>query len=472
MKWLREGKWITVGFVTSLVVMGTMSLTSYQNSVHLINSVNQAQQTNELLDALTDISTILADAESRHWNYILFNNPENLASYNAAIDQLNITLARIRLPLTGTIIQQQRLEILEVLINERLRLFEQSIAYSNGSSQEFISYDSLMTQTQENYKEIQQVIAELEQTEEEIIAFQIDEIRKNSRIRMVIEPAGTILSFSILLGVFGLLYRQSLKRQKAEAAQQALVQQKELSELKLQLFSMVSHEFRTPLSLILGSSQLLEERLKYEVSSDRLKSLYRIQSSAKLMTQLLNDILMVSRADAGKLDFNPNWIEIQGFCLNLIEDFQEAHGDNYKFSFEQYGDRPYAYVDEKLLYSILSNLLSNAVKFSPQNSPISLTLINQQNSILFQVHDSGVGISEIDQERLYEPFIRGSNVGQTKGTGLGLAVVQRCISLHAGSISVKSQVGHGTTFSVSLPQPETRDKDGYFPSKSLKGAAR
>lgn len=472
MKWFREGKWITVGFIASLLVMGIMNLTSYQNSVHLINSANQAQQTNELLDALTDISTILADAEARHWNYILFKNPEDLSRYNAAVDRLMLILARIHLPLTDTTIQQQRLEILEELINERIRLFEQSIAYDIEQYEGFSSHNSLVHRTQENYKEIQQIIALLEQTEEELIAVQIDEVRKNSRIRMVIEPAGTILSFSILLGVFGSLYRQSLKRQKAEAAQRALVQQKELSELKLQLFSMVSHEFRTPLSLILGSSQLLEERLKNEVSRDRLKSLYRIQSSAKLMTQLLNDILMVSRADAGKLDFAPNWIEIQGFCLNLIEDFQEAHTGHYKFLFEQYGDRTYAYVDEKLLYSILSNLLSNAVKFSPQNSTISLVLINQQSAILFQVHDSGVGISEMDQERLYEPFIRGSNVGQTKGTGLGLAVVQRCVLLHAGSISVKSQVGHGTTFSVTIPQPENIDKEGFFPGKFLKGAAR
>ncbi|MEB3356091.1 MAG: ATP-binding protein [Synechococcales bacterium] len=453
MKHFREGKWITGGFILTLMVTGAMSFTSYQNAVRLVDSAYQVQQTNELLDALTDVSAILADAEARHWSYILFGDPEELTQYRAAQERLQVVLQQLRQPLADTLIQQQRLRTLERLISERLQLLDQAIALYGGRQTEISPTDPLITRARLNLNQIREILAELEDKEEDLITVQIEEVSANSRIRMVLEPVGTVITFTMLLGLFGLLYRQRLKRQRAEAAQQALTQEKELSELKVQLFSMVSHEFRTPLSLILGSSQLLEEALQGSIEPVRLKSLYRIQSAAKVMTQLLNDILMVARADAGALEFNPKWTEIQTFCLNLIEDFQVSQPVKRSLSFKQEGDRTHAYVDQKLLHSILSNLLSNAVKFSPQTSTIYFTLLSQSDAIIFEVRDEGIGISEEDQAYLYEPFSRGKNVKGTLGTGLGLAVVQRCLTLHGSKISVSSQVGLGTTFTVTIPQP-------------------
>ncbi|NJN86719.1 MAG: histidine kinase [Leptolyngbyaceae cyanobacterium SL_7_1] len=453
MKWLHEGKWITGGFIVTLVVTGAVSFTSYQNSVQLVNSARQVQQTNQLLDALTDISALLSDAESRQWSYIVSNDPDELTQYTAAVEQLRLALDKLRRPLADTFVQQQRLAALEILINRRLDLFERAIARYR-SEYPLTPTDPFIAHAQSNLDQIRQIIAELEQKEEELIAIQLEAVSSNSRTRMVIEPVGTVLTFTILLGVFGMLYRQLLKRQRAEALQQALTQEKELSELRLQLFSMVSHEFRTPLSLILGSSQLLEEGLKKTIEPARLKSLYRIQSSAKMMTQLLNDILMLARANAGELEFNPKWTEIQTFCLNLIEDFQVSHPAKRSLCFTQHGDRTHVCVDEKLLYSILSNLLSNAAKFSPQNSTIYFTLSSQSDGIQFQVRDQGIGVLDGDRARLYEPFNRGKNVKETKGTGLGLAVVQRCLALHGGTIAMVSQVGVGTTFTVTIPQTD------------------
>lgn len=457
MKWLRDSKWITSGFIITLLVTGAMSVTSFQNSVQLVDSINQAQQTNDLLDALTDVSALLADAESRQWSYILFDDPNELAQYQSVVSRLESVLEQLRQPLADTRIQQQRLAILEGLIDERLQLFEQAIAQYGGRQTEISPTDPFITRTQANLNQIRQVIAELEEKEEDIIQVQLEEVGANSRIRMVLEPVGTVITFSILLGVFGLLYRQLLKRQRAEAAQQALIQEKELSDLKLQVFSMVSHEFRTPLSLILGSAQLLDESLKDKVEPSRLKSLYRIQSAAKAMTQLLNDVLMVARADAGKLEFNPKWIEIQTFCLNLIEEFQVSHPSTRSLSFTHRGDRTHAYVDEKLLYSILNNLLSNAAKFSPQTSTIDFTVMSNPDALSFQVRDEGIGIPAEDRSQIYDPFYRGSNVRETRGTGLGLTVVQRCLELHGGTMTVSSDVGIGTTFTITIPHTQLPD---------------
>ncbi|MHC5731850.1 MAG: sensor histidine kinase, partial [Nostoc sp.] len=103
---------------------------------------------------------------------------------------------------------------------------------------------------------------------------------------------------------------------------QTLAQEKELSELKLRFFSMVSHEFRTPLSIILGSAQLLAQSNQQWTEEKKLKNLYRIQSSARSMNQLLTDILTLTRAEAGKLEFHPELIDLEAFCINLIEDLQ------------------------------------------------------------------------------------------------------------------------------------------------------
>ncbi|NJL55072.1 histidine kinase, partial [bacterium] len=256
MKSSHESRWIVGGFFVTLTATGIMSFTSYQNSMKLVNSAAQASQTNELLDALTDISVILADVESRQWRYILFEDTSELTRYRIAVRQLNLVLKKLQEPLADTLIQQQRLNALEILIIERLQLFDKAIALYGERQIKVSSSDSLIARAQENLNQIRYIITELEHTEEELINIQLEEVSFNSRVRMVIEPVGTLLTFSILLSLFGILYRQLLKRQKAEVLQQSLAQEKELSDLKLQLFSMVSHEFRTPLSSILGSSQL------------------------------------------------------------------------------------------------------------------------------------------------------------------------------------------------------------------------
>jgi signal transduction histidine kinase len=459
MKWLQDSKWITSGFIITLLVTGAMSVTSLQNSVQLVDSIDQAQQTNDLLDALTDVSALLADAESRQWSYILFDDPNELIQYRNAVSRLKSVLRQLRPPLADTRIQQQRLDILEDLIDERLQLFEQAIARYGGRQTNISPIDPFITQTQSNLNQIRHVIAALEEKEEDIIEVQLEEVSANSRIRMVLEPVGTVITFSILLGVFGLLYRQLLQRQRAEAAQQALIQEKELSDLKLQVFSMVSHEFRTPLSLILGSAQLLGESLKDQIEPARLKNLYRIQSATKAMTQLLNDVLTVARADAGKLEFNPKWIEIQTFCLNLIEDFQVLHPSNQSLSFTHKGDQIYAYVDEKLLYSILNNLLSNAAKFSHPNSTIYFEVTSEADFLRFQVKDEGIGIPDDECSEIYAPFYRGSNVSETKGTGLGLSVVQHCLNMHGGVLSISSDIDVGTIVTVTIPLEQ---KESYI----------
>ena len=242
-------------------------------------------------------------------------------------------------------------------------------------------------------------------------------------------------------------------RKRAEEIRRALEREQELSELRLRFFSMVSHEFRTPLSTILVSAQSLESRAHEWPEQKRRKNLRRIESAAKNLTQLLDDILTINRAETGKLEFNPHPIELENFCQALLEEIQLQNSNKNTICFSIYGSCKNLFLDKKLLHSILNNLLSNAIKYSPEGAEIHWIVDCKQGEIIFQIHDQGIGISLSDKLHLFEPFYRGKNVGNIPGTGLGITVVKKCLDLHGGKISLNSEVGVGTTVTVTIPQP-------------------
>lgn len=232
----------------------------------------------------------------------------------------------------------------------------------------------------------------------------------------------------------------------------ALEREKELSALKIRFFSMASHEFRTPLSTILAAAQILETcEDQAEAQEKRARNLKRIQSSVKNMIQLLNDILTINRAETGKLEFNPKLLDLENFCLNVIDELRLSAGNQKNLNFAGTQDCEIAYLDEKLLRSILTNLLSNAIKYSTEGGNVLLTLKCEENNAILQIQDQGIGILPADQKRLFEPFNRGKNVRNIPGTGLGLVVVKKCVDLHGGNITINSIVEFGTTVTVTLP---------------------
>jgi signal transduction histidine kinase len=169
------------------------------------------------------------------------------------------------------------------------------------------------------------------------------------------------------------------------------------------------------------------------------------------MVQLLGDVLIIGRAEAGKLEFNPAPLDLAQFCRDLVEEMQLGAGAHHTITFVSQGECAEAHVDEKLLRQILSNLISNAVKYSPQGGPVRLELTCGEREAVLQVQDQGIGIPPPDQEHLFETFHRARNVENIPGTGLGLTIVKKSIDLHGGTIAVKSQVGAGTTVTVTLP---------------------
>lgn len=247
------------------------------------------------------------------------------------------------------------------------------------------------------------------------------------------------------------------ERKQAELdIQKALEQQRELNELKSRFVSMTSHEFRTPLATILSSAELLRyygDRLPAEEKSDIVLS---IESAVKRMTGMLDNILLIGRADAGRLEFRPSPLSVDEFAHALAEETAAAvdgtRGAAARLEFVSSlppGAR--AALDEKLLRHILGNLLSNAYKYSPAGGVVRLEIDRVEDKLRFAVSDQGIGIPEEDLPKLFETFHRAGNVGNISGTGLGMAIVKRATELHGGTITVRSKVGEGSCFVVELP---------------------
>jgi PAS domain S-box-containing protein len=249
-----------------------------------------------------------------------------------------------------------------------------------------------------------------------------------------------------------------LKRAEEEI-RHALVKEKELGELKSRFVSMTSHEFRTPLSSILGSAELLERFGHKWPEEKKLQHLHKIRASVKNMVQLLEDVLIIGKAEAGKIEFHPTPLDLEQFCRGLIEEMQLQAGAKHTLTFISRGQCAGACVDEKLLRQILANLLSNAIKYSPQGGAVQLELDCQVDQALFRVQDQGIGIPPEAQERLFDTFHRAGNVGNIPGTGLGMSIVKKSVDLHGGTLSFTSQMGVGTTFTVVIPLHLVEEKN-------------
>ncbi|MDZ8188066.1 MAG: ATP-binding protein [Nostoc sp. ChiSLP02] len=248
------------------------------------------------------------------------------------------------------------------------------------------------------------------------------------------------------------------ERRQTQLLEQALEKEQELNRLKSLFISTVSHEFRNPLSVIQTSVELIELQGSRLTDAKRRTYLNRIQSAVQSMNQLMEEVLFMGQAEAGKLTYNPSLINLEQFCRELIDEFSTIANSRHQIIFSCHSDNTNAVMDERLLDYMLGNLLSNAVKYSPNGGNIQFDLIcNHTDKVaIFYIQDRGIGILQADQARLFESFYRGSNVQSIQGTGLGLVIVKKCVEAHKGQISFTSEVGVGTTFTVILPlNPES-----------------
>ena len=232
---------------------------------------------------------------------------------------------------------------------------------------------------------------------------------------------------------------------------QAIKEAKQLSELRSRFLSMLCHQFRSSLNIISFSNSLLKRYANKWTDNKKLPYLDNIQTAAEQIGVLLDEMVFFGKSEVGHIDFEPKPIDLTGFCRAIVAQMQPfGDGKQQTIKFSSGCNCKTICIDKNILHHILTNLLSNAIKYSPNGSKIEFEVSCEPEQAIIKIKDEGIGILEVDQQRLFDPFFRGSNVDSIPGNGLGLSIVKNLVEIHGGKIEVESKVGIGTSFLVTL----------------------
>jgi signal transduction histidine kinase len=249
--------------------------------------------------------------------------------------------------------------------------------------------------------------------------------------------------------------------------QRALKKEKEVVEMKSRFVSIASHEFRTPLSSIQFSADYIKKNKGID-NGELSKRLENIEKQAQHMTQLLDDVLLYGKSEAGKIQLIISTISVRDFVNKIIEEVGHSTKNTHRIKVDFIRIPDQLTTDEKLLRNVLINLLTNAIKFSPGREMVYLEISGFDGQLLFSVRDDGIGIPEDEVDTMFEPFVRGKGVSSIQGSGLGLSIVKRAVDLLKGTLQAKSQAGSGTTFTVTLPNIRNGVEDSERVAASTK----
>lgn len=232
----------------------------------------------------------------------------------------------------------------------------------------------------------------------------------------------------------------------------SLEKEKELNRMKSRFVSMASHEFRTPLSSMQLSVILIEKYLQVSDSLQIVKHLHKIKTAIGSLNGILNDFLSLEKLEAGIVHPNHCLFDVIKFSEELTEEMQLITKEDQIIIYQHTGSESEINLDQNLLKNCLMNLMSNAIKYSGEHTLIEFSTEIKENQYLFSVKDNGIGIPEEDHSALFQPFFRAHNTGNIPGTGLGLNIVHRYVSLMDGRIHFESTFGKGTEFILSFPK--------------------
>ncbi len=282
-----------------------------------------------------------------------------------------------------------------------------------------------------------------------------DEVKQHHRDGSLIYILSSVVLFRDdnhrPIGVVAVNHDITNRKKAEEALHQALVQERELVELKSRFLAMSSHEFRTPLATILTLTETLTA-YRHKLPDEQIQQrLVKIKEQVGYLKDIMEDVLLLGRMQARRVEFTPVLLDFEALCKSILEEFQSHPATHHQLIYRSQNHLDDIRVDKKLIRQAISNLVSNAIKYSPQGQTVTVTVELQDDQLLLAVQDEGMGIPEADLKHLFEPFHRAVNVGTISGTGLGLVIAKEAVDLHGGTVAVESQIGVGTTIRLMIP---------------------
>lgn len=243
---------------------------------------------------------------------------------------------------------------------------------------------------------------------------------------------------------------EEIQRAKMDV-QKALNQEKELNEMKSRFISMASHEFRTPLTTILSSANLISKYTEEDQQENRDKHVQRIRTAVQNLTNILNDFLSLEKLESGAIALNVEPFKMDKLLDEIRGEFENSMKKGQVLNLELDEKLPVIYSDPHIVKNIMLNLLSNAIKYSGEGQRIWVNVQLPKDHLVLSVEDEGIGIPKAEHKNLFRRFFRANNVTNIQGTGLGLNIIRRYLDLIGGNITFSSEEGKGSKFVVTFP---------------------
>ncbi|MFV5685685.1 PAS domain S-box protein [Flavobacterium sp. GB2R13] len=244
------------------------------------------------------------------------------------------------------------------------------------------------------------------------------------------------------------------RKEAEEIVENTLIQERELNELRTNLISTISHEFRTPMTTIRTSTELIAmylEGCNFENSIHVAKRVNTITEEIDRIVELMDAVLTISKDDSGKTSFNPVEFDLKQVCINVIENSYSEQIDKRKVETSFDGENFVVFADINLMKYSLFNLLNNAFKYSKGTVDVILKLFIKESKVVVEIIDFGIGIPEEDQTKLFNTFFRASNTNGIQGTGLGLYIIKTFTEKNFGTVQLESELGKGTKVTLQFP---------------------
>ncbi|MGB5818969.1 MAG: PAS domain S-box protein [Saonia sp.] len=346
---------------------------------------------------------------------------------------------------------------------------QRNIGYSAEELRSLTPADLMPDYTQE---ELKQTVAPLTSGKQEKIKFETVHRRKKGstypvEVHLQLSTLGNKKVFvAVILDITERKYYterlEKKVRERTEQLQEALSKEKELNELKTRFLSLVSHEFKTPLSSILTSTTLLSKYTRGDQQEKRNKHVDTIKSKVKYLDTILNDFLSVERLESGKVNYKFTTFPLSKLVNEVVYDANMLLKTGQRIQYPEQIDEQIIEFDEKILELVLSNLLHNAIKYSPEDSIIDIQVHQKGNDLVLKVIDQGMGIPEVDQKFIFNRYFRAQNALLNQGTGIGLNIVRRHLENLDGSITFRSTENVGSTFIIKIPKgldQNTKDEE-------------
>jgi signal transduction histidine kinase len=252
--------------------------------------------------------------------------------------------------------------------------------------------------------------------------------------------------------------RETLQHYQADydRLQMERAKESEQQATRSRFLSTLAHDFRTPLASIFAAAELLDHYDQRLTAADRLRHYNIIRDQVRREIDMLDDMLFIMRSDKSQQDFKPQMLDLVSLCHTRIAELQPQVRPLNEIQFQSTLNTCIFSGDERLLRQMLGNMITNAAKYTPKGGTIDVSLSDGSGVVRIQVKDAGIGVPADDQERIFQAFTRGSNIGSISGAGLGLAIVRQVVELHKGSIHLESVVDQGSTFTVTFPTTNNR----------------